>query len=266
MKLGGSLITDKNRPHTLRPEALTRLAGEIAEARRQLPGLNLLLGHGSGSFGHVPGKKYGTRLGVRTPEEWMGFVEVWREARALNQLVMEALLGAGLPAVAFPPSASVIASGGQVAEWNLDPIRSALHNQLVPVVLGDVIFDRERGGTILSTEDLFFYLAGCLKPERILLAGVEEGVWQDYPACQELIPRITPGSYPRIAAALQGSAGVDVTGGMRTKVERMLSLATDIPGLEIAVFSGEKPGLVKAAILGARPGTRITGDEEGGKS
>ena len=94
LKLGGSLITDKNRPHTPRLEVLARLAEEIAAARRQRPGLRLLLGHGSGSFGHVPAQKYGTCQGVHSADEWQGFVEVWHQAAALNRLVMEALRAA----------------------------------------------------------------------------------------------------------------------------------------------------------------------------
>jgi len=80
LKLGGSLITEKDRPHTARLQVIRRLASEIARARRDDPALRLVLGHGSGSFGHVPAQKYGTRGGVRTPEEWGGFVQVWREA------------------------------------------------------------------------------------------------------------------------------------------------------------------------------------------
>ena len=63
---------------------------------------------------------------------------------------------------------------------------------MIPLVNGDTIFDDQRGGTILSTEDLFIYLARQLHPERILLAGLEEGVWADYPACTQLIGEITP--------------------------------------------------------------------------
>src|SRR5512146_1620840 len=91
LKLGGSLITDKDTPRAPRLDILARLAGEIAEARRQRPRMQIVLGHGSGSFGHVPARKYGTRQGVRTPEEWLGFAEVWKEARALNQIVVDAL-------------------------------------------------------------------------------------------------------------------------------------------------------------------------------
>jgi isopentenyl phosphate kinase len=188
LKLGGSLITDKTRSHTARMDVITRLAEEIARAYKKNPKLRLVLGHGSGSFGHMPAKKFGTRLGVSTGAEWRGFVEVWREAAALNHIVLEALDSAGLPAVAFPPSASVIASNGEVTVWDLEPIQAALKSNLLPVVYGDVVFDRVLGGTILSTEDLFGYLAPQLDPGCILLAGLEPGVWADYPICTRLIP------------------------------------------------------------------------------
>lgn len=258
LKLGGSLITDKNRPHTPRTETLARLAAEIARARRERPELPLLLGHGSGSFGHVPAKRYGTRQGVHTAEEWNGFVEVWREAQALNRLVMEALGSAGLPAIALAPSASVSTRQGQVVSWDLTPLQSALEAGLVPVVFGDVIFDAAWGGTILSTEDLFAHLARPLKPQRILLAGIEPGVWADFPACTRLRTAITPDTLNEAAAGLAGSAAADVTGGMASKVGEMIALAKEIPGLEALIFSGETPGAVYSALQGESVGTRIT--------
>ena len=68
LKLGGSLITEKSREATARKDVITRLAAELADIHRSNPNLRLLLGHGSGSFGHVPAKKYNTRTGVHTPE------------------------------------------------------------------------------------------------------------------------------------------------------------------------------------------------------
>jgi isopentenyl phosphate kinase len=257
LKLGGSLITDKSLPHTPRLEVLSRLADEIAAARQANPTMKLIIGHGSGSFGHVPARKYGTRQGVQTSEEWRGFVEVWKEAAALNHIVVDALFSAGLPVIALPASASVEASDGQVSSWNLAPLVSALEASLLPVIYGDVIFDRMRGGTILSTEDLFQYLALQLHPQRLLLAGLEEGVWSDYPRRRQLITQITQQNYGSISQSLEGSASVDVTGGMVSKVEQMVSLVEGNPGLEIWIFSGEKPGNVFQALSGKIIGTRI---------
>lgn len=258
LKLGGSLITDKTQPRVPRRRVIRRLAGEIAAARRQRPDLHVLLGHGSGSFGHTPARKYATRQGVAGPHGWQGFVEVWREAAALNHLVMQALEGAAEPALAFSPSAAVTAREGRVIEWNLVPIQAALTAGLTPVVYGDVAFDTRRGGTILSTEDLFAYLAARLKPARVLLAGLEPGVWADYPTCQQLMPTITPDELPGLSAALGSAAGTDVTGGMDSKVRQSLAMAEEIPGLEVRIFSGAQPGLVEQALLGAQVGTALT--------
>lgn len=259
LKLGGSLITDKARHRTPRMETLRRIAEEIAAARSQMPNLSLVIGHGSGSYGHVPAKKYGTRTGVSTSEQWAGFAEVWRDARLLNQIVIESLVAAGLPVLAFPPSANALAASGQVLSWDLGPLMAALQANLIPVLNGDVVFDTRLGGTILSTEDVFIYLARHLRPQRILLAGIEPGVWADFPERTRLLPEITTSTLSLVTSSLQGSAaGTDVTGGMAQKVCSMVSLSQEIPGLKVSIFSGMEPGLIQQAIAGAALGTEIT--------
>ncbi len=257
LKLGGSLITDKDQERTARPEVIRRLAAEIAQARQETPGLQIVLGHGSGSFGHSAARKHGTRAGVYNQQEWRGFAEVWYQARALNQIIIELLVEAGLPVVAFPPSACLFARDGKPLLPDLVPFQAALHAGLIPVVNGDAVFDAIRGGTILSTEDVFVALAAVLRPARILLAGLEKGVYADFPACQHLLPELTPLSLEINRSGIQGSASVDVTGGMRQKVDEMLALAQQIPGLEALIFSGLEPGSLCEALLGAQPGTRI---------
>lgn len=257
LKLGGSLITDKNTPQTARKDVISRLVGEIAAARRANPDLRLVLGHGSGSFGHVPAKKYGTRQGVNSTEGWLGFAKVWYEAATLNKIFMKLLHTAGLPGVSFPASAGVTAQDGRVGAWDLTPLMAALANGLLPVVFGDVVFDTVRGGTILSTEDIFIHLARQLHPQRILLAGIEAGVYVDYPDCKQLVPEITPENWETVAPALAGSAATDVTGGMASKVRQMLELTTEIPGLEALIFSGDQPGNLSAVLQGKTLGTLI---------
>jgi len=258
LKLGGSLITEKDNPHTPRLATLTRLSDEIARAKLQNHDLQMVIGHGSGSFGHVPASQYRTRLGVHTPKEWRGFVEVWREARALNQIVIESLLGAGLPVIAFPPSASTVAQDGKMLSWDIRPLQIALHKELIPVIAGDVILDTVRGGTILSTEELFVYLAQQLLPERILIAGTEAGVWADFPHRTQLLQQITPANYQKVAPNLQGSNALDVTGGMAQKVLSMLELVHKLPDLKVSIFTGAEPSLVYTALKGEFPGTLIS--------
>lgn len=258
LKLGGSLITDKSSPRTARFDVIARLAEEIKTAKSEMSDLRLVLGHGSGSFGHVPAKKYGTRQGVHSPEGWWGFADVWYEAARLNRIVMDALHAAGLPGISFPVSGGVTAKDGQVAAWDLSPLIAALEADLLPVVYGDVVFDQARGGTILSTEDIFSHLARQLHPARILLAGTDDGVWADYPASTLLIPEITPENWEAVVSSLGGSAATDVTGGMFSKVQGMLELVEEILGLEVHVFSGNQPENLAAALRGESLGTRIT--------
>jgi len=255
LKLGGSLITDKSKARTARPDTIDRIAREIAAALKHQPELKLVIGHGSGSFGHIPAHRYNTRRGVTSPEQWRGYAEVWHEARLLNQIVLESFYSAGLPVIAFPPSACAVTRRGVVAGWDLSGLRAALQADLVPVVNGDVVIDQELGGTILSTEDVFGYLAPELKPERILLAGLEPGVWADYPACTHLYQTITPADSEQLSTGVSGSAAVDVTGGMLDKVHRMLDLVRRIVPLEGMIFSGEVEGHIEQALSGAFFGT-----------
>lgn len=257
LKLGGSLITDKLVPRTPRLDVLDRVAGEIKAGLAENPGVKILLGHGSGSYGHTSGSKYRTREGVSTPEEWMGFSEVWQDAAELNSLVMASLKDAGLAAVAFPPSASVLTRNRKIVNWELSQIQIALEKNLLPVVYGDVVFDENQGGTILSTEDLFIHLAGALRPRRILLAGLDPGVWQDYPACTHLYENLRPADLVALSESIEQSAAPDVTGGMGEKVQLMLDLISTMPGLETLIFSGNEPGQIQRALAGESPGTRL---------
>ena len=258
LKLGGSLITDKLTPRTARIEVIQRIGTEIKSALERDPSLQIILGHGSGSFGHISGKKYNTRQGVFSQEDWLGFAEVWYDAASLNQLVVTALKDANLSPLVFPPSSMVISSNREITTWDLGPIRSALDKGLLPVVYGDVVFDSGLGGTILSTEDLFVHLAGNLFPGRILLAGQDPGVWQDFPDCTSLFDTIRPSDRRAIGGTVGLSQAPDVTGGMADKVEQMLCLIEEIPGLECRIFSGDEPGSILKALSGQDLGTLLT--------
>jgi isopentenyl phosphate kinase len=261
LKLGGSLITDKRIAGHFHAETVQRAAREIAAARRADPELQLVIGHGSGSFGHVAAQKYGTANGVHTAEDWRGFAEVATAARALNALVMETLHAADLPVFGVQPSASAECHNGELRTLALTPIKAALHHGLVPVIYGDVALDKVRGAAIVSTEALFFYLAEYLHPARILLLGETEGV---YDAAGKITPRITPRTLEHFADVLGGSHGTDVTGGMAGKVRTMTALVERHPHLQICICGGTQPRqltrCLTAALDDQLPGTMICND------
>ena len=257
LKLGGSLITEKDKPRHAREEVIRRLGLEIRDAIKSRPELQIILGHGSGSFGHTPAKKYRTREGVHTRSEWAGFAEVHHEASTLNQKVIDIFFDCGLPCLTITPLSAVEAKDGAVTSWNLSPIKTALEKGMIPVVYGDTVFDTVRGGTILSTEDLFVHLAGEIKEQfRVLLAGLEEGLWEDFPQRTKLIRSFNVTGYPDSKVEfIQGSLYPDVTGGMREKVHLVSDLICHEKIGSALIFSGEISLNVKNALLGETPGT-----------
>lgn len=254
LKLGGSLITDKTQVESVQPDVLRRVASEVARARHDAPHLRLLLGHGSGSFGHVAARQHGTRAGVQGEQGWLGFARVADAAARLNRLVVAALLEAGVPVWSVQPSASALGRDGVLASWPSQLLELALARGLAPLVFGDAVLDSVRGGTIASTEELFAWLAPRLRPARIVLAGTVDGVYTDDPLLDSAAkpwPSITPDDLPRLRASLRGSHGVDVTGGMLSKVTEMCQLAAGQPGLEVRLVSGLRPEAIYRALLGA---------------
>ncbi len=247
LKLGGSLITDKFTPNTVLPDRLAQIAQEIRAALDAQPDMQLIIGHGSGSFGHVPAKAHNTKHGVRSAEQWLGFGEVAQAAETLNRHTIDALRKANVPAIHILPSASATAQNGVIVDMALKPIIVSLSNGLIPVVHGDVCIDDLLGGTIVSTETVFTYLAEQLSPTEILLAGNDDGVLTHFPD-GKLVTDITRDTLDQFEVA--GSAATDVTGGMQSKVEGMLELIDNVPDLSIRIFNGSIAGNIEKALIG----------------
>lgn len=251
-KLGGSLLTDKRGVEAARLDVIARLATEIAAARAADPDLRLILGHGSGSFGHVHAKTHGTRAGVTTAAQWLGFAATAHAAARLNRIVTGALLEAGVPAWTIQPSVALRCDDGEVVAGPEATVAEALARGLVPVVHGDVALDRVRGGTIAGTEEIFAWLARTLPPARVILAGEVAGVYSSDPladATATLLDTITPARLAEIRHGLGGSHGADVTGGMAAKVAQALAWVQAAPGREVLICSGLAPGNLTAALV-----------------
>jgi isopentenyl phosphate kinase len=261
VKLGGSVITDKTRAEAPDLATIGQLAGELRTALDADAALRVILGHGSGSFGHVYARRYGVHLGLAAGADWRGFALTAAAAQRLNRFVVDALLEAGVPALALQPSASLRAERGALVGWDTWALERALERGLLPVVYGDVAFDTSQGSAIISTEQLLVHLAAvpALRPARIVLVG-EAGVYTADPRLDpaaERIARIDSANIAQVLAGAGGSHGVDVTGGMRAKVELMWRLVRDVPGLSVHLI-GPAPGLLARALLGQAEGEGTT--------
>jgi len=252
VKLGGSLITDKTKPFTPRLDVIRRLSKEINEARKEKE-IKIIVGHGGGSFPHKPAKDYRTNEGIINEESIKGISLVQDAASRLNRIIVNSLIEAGENAVSVQPSAGLIAEDGRIKEWYLNSIKEMLKHNLLPVPYGDVALDIKKGCCIISTEEILNYLARQLNSKKIILAGIVDGVFTSDPQKNpnaKLIPEINSKNYNIIKKYLGGSAGIDVTGGMLHRIERIFEL-TKI-GIEAEVISGEKEGIFKNALLGEK--------------
>jgi isopentenyl phosphate kinase len=262
VKLGGSVITDKQRPSTPRPDLIARLAAELKAALEARPELRVVLGHGSGSFGHVIGARYHVRRGIADDQSWWGYAATGAAAARLNRVVADTFLAAGVPVLTVQPSASARCQGGRLVDMDVRPVCEALRHHLVPLVYGDVAFDEEQGCTIVSTEQVLAYLAHCVRPARMVMVGEVDGVYDDDPLANPdalRIPRITPETFGGLQSQLGGSHGVDVTGGMLDKVREMVDLVAQGCTERVHLVSGRHDGALTRVLLDAasREGTLI---------
>ena len=249
IKLGGSLITDKNRPFSEDLKTIKRLASEIHKAR-QKTNMLFIVGHGGGSYPHVPAKKYKTAQGVLGKESYQGIAEVQDAAARLNRIVVHELINAGENTVSFSPSSFMIAKNGEIKKAFLVPLLRLLDFGMLPVVYGDVLLDLKMGCSIASTEKILNFLALKLKDkfkvEKVIHCGKTDGV---YNRKGKTIAKINTKNFGKIRAEIGSSEGIDVTGGMLHKVEESLQLASKT-GVEIVILNGSIPNLLKQALLG----------------
>ena len=244
LKLGGSLITDKSKPFTVRKNVLRRICKEIHEARNEKK-FSLIVGHGGGSFPHTSAQKYQTQKGYINKDSKKGFAIVQNDAAKLNRIVVQELINAGENAVSVQPSSACITKKGKIIDFYLISIKRMLKDDYIPVPYGDVGLDVVNGCCIISTEEIFNYLAKNLNAKKIILAGKVDGV---YDSNRNIIKKITPGNFNEVKKYIGLSDGTDVTGGMILKVNKMLQLAKK--GVNSIIINGLKKDAIKNALLG----------------
>ncbi len=250
LKLGGAVITEKSARESPRLEELRRLAREIASWRGAGEG-RLIVGHGSGSFAHVAAQA--TRFSQR-PGDPLRIAAVAAAARRLNGLVVDALIDAGIPATAIPGNLLARSLDAAVVAVRVELVADLMQSGLVPVLYGDAVTDRTQGGAIASTEQLLAALAREVRTDRIVLATDVDGVYEVDPDSEDAgdtkpIPLITPASVDQLSSLGGARKGAtDVTGGMYSKVRRMVRLVEELPNLKVRIVNGLEPGAVLKAL------------------
>lgn len=242
LKIGGSILTDKNRDNAARLEEISRVAREIAAHPE-----DLVLVHGAGSFGHFPAKRYGLPL-CFSPE---GLRVTHESVARLSDLVVGALSRAGVDSLPVHPLSCLLLSNGRIDSFDLKPLKAMLKDGLMPVLHGDVAMDAVRKAGIVSGDQLVSFLARALQAEVVAVGCDVDGVL----LAGQPLGEITRSDLPKVEDAVGGSGGVDVTGGMRGKLQELLDLAD--MGTDSVIFNAAREGNIVRALRGESIGTRV---------
>ncbi len=249
MKIGGSVLTERNRPFTPKKRNLRRIAKEIARAYDPEK-MKLVLIHGAGSFGHPIVKRSGIDKGIRNRKQLLDFAETNTWQNKWNAVVCEYLQREGLPAIPYQACSAIMRSG-DLFWMPVEAIRELLKVGMVPVLYGMAGVDMERGSSILSGDAILSWLAKEFLPTRIIHATDVDGVYTKDPKRYrraKLIREIRLEEWGRIKKYLSGSKSVDVTGGMFNKVYRLLDLAK--LGITCEIINANRKGYVERALKG----------------
>ncbi|RQG98324.1 isopentenyl phosphate kinase [Natrarchaeobius oligotrophus] len=243
LKLGGSAITDKDRPETLDGESLETAADAIADGLRSGSASSLVIVHGGGSFGHANASEHGVTTTAGT-HDVAAVHDVHGAMKTLNEFVLSRLVDRDVPAVPVHPFSTAHRDEAGRLVLPTGQVETMVAEGFVPVLHGDLVAHTGRGVTVVSGDELVAALALDLAADRVGLCSTVPGVLDDADAVIDEIA-----SLEEVAAVLGDSDSTDVTGGMAAKVETLLELDA-----EASIFGIED---VSAFLAGKTPGTTV---------
>ncbi len=243
LKLGGSIITHKNIPYKARPDIIRKLAKEL----KKVTHTSLVLAHGAGSFAHTSAKEFGGKKGYKS--KW-GIAKVARDAMEINRIVMDVLIEEGIPAVSLRPMSMMMTREGKLKKDLFEIVEEVINQGLIPVVYGDVIWDKKWKSTIYSGEttlnEIGIYLSKKgFNVTRVIQVGETNGVYDDE---GKTIPLINKENWKSIKRYVFNSKRIDVTGAMKHKIENALDVADK--GIKTWITNGTIPNELSHALSG----------------
>ena len=249
VKLGGSVITNKTKPFSVRHETLKRLLQEIYEAKQRKPNLQLILGHGSGSFGHTVAEKY-----ISPPDPLQQ-----RDLEASKEAIQKIHIAAEqLHRIVLGECANAKLSVHSISlQTLLQNNFTVPKNTKVPIVYGDI----DDSGIIYSTETIFNEILKAplsQKVSQIIMVTDIDGIYHSRESGNpsQIFRKISKENFAEVQKYINQPKNSDVTGSMLHKVETALKWAEQ--GIETVILNGNIAGNVKKALLDQEvQGTKI---------
>lgn len=232
IKLGGSVITDKNKPNQFKPQIVTRLAKEIKQANQQL-----ILIHGAGSFGHILAKQYNLNQGIKEESQLIGFAQTHAQVQQLNNLILTIFHEQQLPIISLPPHALLQLKNHKPYKFETNIFEHYLNHGFIPVTFGDVVLDRSLGFSICSGDLLIQLLTQKFHPTKTIFVIDEDGLYTENPKQNPnatLIKKATIEDLNKLKTTANKHA--DVTRGMEGKLQTIQNVAQ--MGIDTVLVNG----------------------------
>ena len=244
IKLGGALITDKNKPYTLRKEVLKRVTKEIADVLGPC-----VIVHGAGSFGHVPVIKRKLYEGFKEISQLPDLSQTMLEVFDLRMAVTKALQEAGLAPVVFLPSNIFFMTNGEISGHFSGGYRQYLSLGMTLVFSGDMCADTQQGFSVCSGDKVVQLLSLLLHPEHVIFATDVAGIFTADPKLEpkaKLISEIALSQIHELEKIADEAATPDITKGMRGKLEEIKRFEPILKaGTKVAILGMMESGILR---------------------
>jgi isopentenyl phosphate kinase len=212
IKLGGSVITFKEKPLAANFEAIRSISYALASVK-----IPIILIHGGGSFGHYWSVKYNMHS---KPDQYdsHGISIVHESMIALNQIIVNYMIKVGMNPYMILPS--VFTSGRKPIAKKIKELKSIVESSVIPITFGDVIYIENKMYSILSGDALMSILSKILRPSKVIFTLNVDGIYKDM-GKREIIKELKNNNNSiNFSKVIQ-----DVTGGMRRKVTEALKIS-----------------------------------------
>jgi isopentenyl phosphate kinase len=231
IKLGGSIITNKERPLSPRTKTIDSIARQLKKISEPF-----IIVHGGGSFGHYWSVKYD--MHTRPAKyDYHGVAIVKNSMIQLNKIILDSFTKNKLNPYCLPPTDFM--AGNKPITSKVKEVKKIAESNLVPVTFGDALWYGQKKSYILSGDKIMSILAKTLRPRLSIFVLNVDGLYSDFKT-KRLIRDM------RNQQASIQDIPMDVTGGMRRKVEEATKISK--MGLKVFFVNGNKPQRIVDAI------------------
>jgi isopentenyl phosphate kinase len=252
LKLGGSVITYKDRQEALIRKVLIRKIAKAIKKALDTKDFRLILIHGAGSTGHQLAHKYQLKKGAkRTKDGWRGSFLTRIANQKMNVAISEIFVKNNLSVVSVHTSSVIIQKNKLLNRFDLSAIKEAINNDCVPMLYGEMVFDKTLGMTVCSGDTIAPHLAKKLGVKKIFFASDIDGIYNKDPHVHKdakLIEKISLKNIER-KIKLTKSHNIDVSDGLLGKI-RKLECIKNIPVESVEIFNGLDEKNYKKVLLG----------------